>query len=91
MFGLLSTYCRAGRAESPISALDLVGLSIQRDRLIYQNCRLLMFMSLVAIYMSFFSSYVQVQGRLCFPGTFWFLSCKFFNHLNMDNAHLPPV
>lgn len=53
MLGLLSTYCQAGRAESHISAIDLVGLSIQRDRLIYQNYRLLMFMSLVAIYMSF--------------------------------------
>lgn len=43
-----------------------------------------MFMSLVAIYMSYFSSYVQVQGHLCFPGTFWSLSCKIFNHLNTE-------
>lgn len=56
MPGLLSTYCQAARAGSSFSVLDLVGLSIQRDRVIYQNCRLLIFMSLVAIYMLFFFS-----------------------------------
>lgn len=72
------------------SALDLVSLSIQRDTLIYQNCRLLIFVSLVAIYLLFFSpssSCVQVQGRLCFLGTFG-LSQVNFEIIWMRSAHI---